>query len=85
MQVFAGSGMFPNLRDEAAAFAMLEGSRPPRPDDAQLSDRVWDIINSCWEKTPSQRITIADAVSILETELRQARYTSHSLHPLTLP
>lgn len=52
---------------------MVDGLRPPRPDNPELSDRVWDMINKLWEHTPSQRITIADAASVLETELRRAR------------
>lgn len=52
---------------------MLEGSRPPRPDDPELSDRVWDMINLCWGSMPSQRITTEDVVYILEMELKQTR------------
>lgn len=52
---------------------MLEGSRPPRPNNPELSDRVWDMISGCWEVIPSHRISIEDVVSVLETELRQTR------------
>lgn len=52
---------------------MLDGLRPPRPDNSELSDGVWGMINRCWEHTPSQRITISDVVSVLETELRRTR------------
>ena len=65
--------MFPNLSYHTVVYLMLEGSRPPRPDDPELSDRVWDMINLCWESTPSQRITIADVVYVLETELKRTR------------
>lgn len=76
--------MFPNLSGISAAYSMLEGSRPPRPDNPELSNRVWDTINKCWERTPSRRITIADAVSVLETELRQTRYMPRALRPLPI-
>ena len=56
-----------------AVYVMLDGSRPPRPDNLEPSDRVWDMINRCWEHTPSQRITVEDVVSVLETELQQTR------------
>lgn len=52
---------------------MRDGSRPARPDILEFSDRVWGMVNACWENTPSQRITIADAISVLETELRRIR------------
>ncbi|KAF9644513.1 kinase-like protein [Thelephora ganbajun] len=83
-QVFAGNLVFHTLNDTAAMYSMLGGSRPSRPDNPELSDRIWDMINKCWENTPSQRITIADAVSVLETELQKTRETPSQLHLLSL-
>jgi hypothetical protein len=68
-QVFAGDRVFPELVDTAAIYSMSGGARPPRPHDPELSDRVWDMINACWANTPSQRIKIEEAISVLETEL----------------
>jgi len=72
-QVFAGNRMFHILADDAAVYLILNGLRPPRPNNPELSDRVWGMINRCWAHTPSRRIKIADAVSVLETELQQIR------------
>lgn len=71
-QVFAGGRVFPRLSDTAAAYSMLDGLRPPRPNDPELSDQIWEMINRCWDNVPSQRMTIADVVSVLEAELRNA-------------
>ena len=75
LQVFAGSRAFPHLVDTAAMYSMSGGARPPRPHDPELSDRIWDMIDRCWSNIPSQRITIPEAVSILETELQQTHGT----------
>lgn len=80
-QVFAGSRVFPLLVDTAAMYSMSGGTRPPRPHDPELSDRLWDMIDRCWANIPSQRITTQEAVEVLEAELRQTRPTP-SLLPL---
>jgi len=48
---------------------MLSGRRPPRPDDPELSDRLWEMIKGCWESIPSRRKTITDAIVVLDAEL----------------
>ena len=67
-----GHHVFPHLVDIAVILSMSDGVRPPRPHDPELSDRVWDMINRCWANIPSQRITMGEAVSVLEAELQQA-------------
>jgi len=81
-EVFAVRRVFHNLSDTAAMYSMMDGSRPPRPEDPELSDRIWDMINNCWENTPTKRITMADVVSILDTELRSIGQAPSSLHHL---
>ena len=48
---------------------MLNGRRPPRPDHPELSDRVWGMINGCWESVPSRRRTVMEVIAVLEAEL----------------
>jgi len=45
---------------------MLKGHRPHRPDHPELSDRLWGLIEKCWEGGPAQRKTIAEVVGVLE-------------------
>ena len=47
---------------------VFKNDRPLRPDHREVSDRVWDMIQGCWDRDPSQRMTIADVSSILEVE-----------------
>ena len=48
---------------------MLNGRRPPRPDSPELSDRVWEMIEGCWENIPSRRRTITEVITVLDAEL----------------
>jgi hypothetical protein len=48
---------------------MLNGRRPPRPERPELSDRVWEIIEGCWESVPSRRRTITEVVVVLGEEI----------------
>ena len=48
---------------------MLNGRRPPRPDHPELSDRVWEMIEGCWENIPSRRRTITEVITVLDAEL----------------
>lgn len=85
-EVFADDNrVFPHLSDSAAIHAMSGGARPPRPRDSELSDRVWDVINRCWANTPSQRMTIAEVVSVLEGELRHTHGAPFLSSLLSLP
>ena len=62
--------MFPGHLDIVAAHTMWKGVRPPRPDHPQVTDRMWRIIEQCWERVPSKRTTIKGVVRILEAERR---------------
>jgi hypothetical protein len=60
MSPFAGRG-----RREVACRVALEGERPQRPRDSEklgFSDQVWEVLQKCWEKTPTARPPI-DVVS----------------------
>ena len=48
---------------------MLSGRRPPRPNHPELSDRMWGMIEGCWESDPSRRKTIAEVIVTLDAEL----------------
>jgi len=68
-QVFTGRLPFYEMTEMAATYSMLSGARPPRPDNHDIPDRVWDVIERCWDSVPSRRLSVGEAVRILETEL----------------
>lgn len=41
-----------------------------RPEHLELSDSMWEVIEGCLKKVPSQRKAIGEVVVALETELR---------------
>ena len=57
----------------AVIFSVFQNERPSRPLHPEVSDRVWDMIQRCWRGTPSQRMTAADVVQLLEAEISDTR------------
>ena len=47
---------------------MLSGARPSRPDNREVSDLVWRIIEGCWHSVASRRMPIEEVVPLLEAE-----------------
>ena len=73
-----GRPLFSNTTEIAAPRWMLNGDRPPRPDHPEVSDQVWHMIKKCWHDVPSRRMSISEALNVLETE------TGRALGPRTL-
>lgn len=49
---------------------MLKGDRPSRPDDGEISDQLWSMIERCWDVVPSHRMSAREVIVLLETELQ---------------
>ena len=47
---------------------MWKGGQPPRPDDPEVSDQVWEMMKRCWGRVPSERASIREVIRILEAE-----------------
>ena len=61
------------MTEIAATYLMLKGDRPSRrrPDNGpEITDTLWRIIEQCWYAVPSERMSIEEAVNLLEAELR---------------
>lgn len=50
---------------------MLKGSRPLRPNDCEIPDCLWHMVEQCWDIAPSQRMPIGEAANLLQAELRR--------------
>jgi len=59
------------MTEIAATYSMLSGDRPLRPNHREISDRVWHLIERCWHNVPSERMSVGEVVTLLETELRR--------------
>jgi len=55
---------------------MRNGRRATRPNNPDLSDRLWERIEACWEADPDKRITIAQVVAVLEEEVTAHKFKS---------
>ena len=57
------------MTEIAATYSMLNGSRPPRPNHHEISDRLWHIVELCWHNVPLKRMPVGEVVQLLEKEL----------------
>ena len=60
LQVLGGLVPFHNLRSPLVPFAMLRGERPGKPRNASslgFTAALWELIQSCWSETSSERPT----------------------------
>ena len=65
MKIYTGYIPFHNIvRDGTVMKKVVEGSRPPRPADTSLlSDKIWKVIEMCWNQEPQDR---PSAQSVIE-------------------
>lgn len=68
-QVLTGRSPFPEMSEITAKYMMSKGNRPSRPNHHGISDRVWYVIERCWNNVPAERMSIREATTLLETEL----------------
>jgi len=69
-EVFSAKPPFAGRIEAAVIFSVFNNDRPSRPVHSEVTDRVWAMIQSCWDRDPFQRMTAADAVNILEAEMQ---------------
>ena len=64
LKVFTGRCPFPELTDLVAVSEIMEGERPARPQERDLTDSVWDMTVRCWQEDPVLRPRIERVVTI---------------------
>ncbi|KAF9644609.1 kinase-like protein [Thelephora ganbajun] len=66
-EIFSGRVPFYDRTDTAAVVTVITtDERPSRPAHQQLFDQLWEMMETCWRKDPSQRPTIVEVVTFLE-------------------
>ena len=68
IQVLTGEVPFPGLGRGGIAMSVIEGKRPPKPQNASglgFSDSLWDFAQRCWDGTSALRPKITEVVSQL--------------------
>ena len=65
--MFSGKVPFHGMQDTVAiANVIAKDERPFRPAHRQLSDQLWEMIQRCWRREPSERPTLQEVVAFLE-------------------
>jgi hypothetical protein len=65
-KILTGRPPFADRSPTSVAVEVLSGKRPDRPMHPDLTDRLWDMIQRCWEQEPLRRPEISEVVSLLE-------------------
>ena len=65
--MFSGKVPFHGVQDTVVVVNVIaKDERPLRPAHSQLSDPLWEMIQKCWRREPSERPTIQEVVTFLE-------------------
>ena len=78
-EVLSGQAPFSQDTDHVVMRKVLEGGHPDRPQGAQgklFPDGIWEMLEGCWERQPSNRPTLAAILRCLQDPVR--RRGSHS-------
>jgi len=64
-QVFTGAVPFNRNPPQAATLAIMAGERPPRPAHPQLTNRLWTLMQRCWNQDPLLRPEVSEVFKVL--------------------
>ena len=64
-QVFTGAVPFNNSLPTVAMLAIMGGKRPSRPTHPALTDKLWILIERCWNQDPRSRPEVSEVLQIL--------------------
>lgn len=68
IQVLTGETPFSSLPEAEVIESVVDGLRPPKPEDALaigFSNSLWDFVQLCWDSDRTQRPTAAEVVKHL--------------------
>ena len=64
-QVFTGAVPFDKSPLTAAVIAIMKGDRPPRPTNPACSDKLWMMMQRCWDQKPHLRPEVSEVFQVL--------------------
>jgi len=65
MQVFTGAVPFDSRPSLMAMLAILQGERPPRPSHPTFMEKLWRLMQRCWDPEPHLRPEVSEALQVL--------------------
>ena len=66
-QVFTGTIPFSNGSSVMAMLAIAQGKRPPRPTHSIFTEKLWTLMQRCWDQDPHSRPEASEILAILLT------------------
>jgi len=64
-QAFTGEVPFHDYLPAAAASAILDGKRPARPTHPSLTNKLWALMERCWNQDPLLRPEMSEVLETL--------------------
>jgi len=64
-QVYTGAVPFNSSLPAAAALAIMNGTRPPRPIRSDFTDELWTLMQHCWDQDPHLRPEVSEVIKVL--------------------
>ena len=65
IQAFAGTVPFSDKSPTEAMFGIICGERPPRPTHPLITEKLWALMQRCWDHNPQSRPEASKALEIL--------------------
>jgi hypothetical protein len=77
-KIFSGKVPFHKWSNSTVIFRVVYGATPPRSDAPALTDKLWEIVERCWQKEPNKRPEVSVVLECFE-RAHEAEYVFHSL------
>ena len=65
IQTFTGTVPFSDKSPTEAMFGIIHGERPPRPTNPIIAEKLWGLMQRCWDHNPQSRPEVSKALEIL--------------------
>ena len=65
LQIFTGAVPFSGRSDVQVLLAVVQGGRPPRPAHPTFTEKLWTLMQRCWDQDPHLRPDASEVVRIL--------------------
>jgi len=49
--------------------AVMQGDRPPRPDNPTLTDGLWELMKRCWDQVREKRPRMSEVLQVLDSPI----------------
>ena len=65
IQVFTGAVPFNNSSPPMAMLAIMQNERPPRPTHPTFTEKLWTLMQRCWDHDPHLRPDVSGVLQVL--------------------